>query len=337
VRKGCWYDLSGLSEAEGLIRCPECARQSSARQRLQPGRRLRLGVIAALSLISGTAMLAVPWVRRGGWVRAVPSLALVSTEHTPICEPRGILQDEVDRRVQDGKLRVASSRLLASRLVLELNDDNVRWNAERARSHLQALWPASREALERTLVDGDEQARLIAAQLLRDMCDDPSDALLDACVADLRDDSDEVRRYLSYYTAYHAANYLIRFPDRVGPHLEPALSSGDEQQRLYAAAVAGHTQQFRLMDLAAPILIEHLRGNHVDHDAQIAAQALHRFGPPVIPFLRLHVADNDEQLAGCVRHLIERLEHPDRTRFENPLPRINSADWDPIGANKPNF
>jgi hypothetical protein len=70
----CWYDVGGIP---GLV-CPECG-STARRERvlLRTRRRPRWAVLAALLIVAGGATGSVPGYREGGWVRLVPSTALV--------------------------------------------------------------------------------------------------------------------------------------------------------------------------------------------------------------------------------------------------------------------
>ncbi len=276
-------------------------------------------------LLAGGVFVAQP-VRDGSWPGYLPTLALVVAER----QGADVVDKEVRRRVNEGRVDGWSAKILAESLVQELRDDDVRWNAERAVDMLDTLWPASREALETELGAGDTQSRILAARILRNRCETPSDDLLWACVQDLRDDRGDVRWYLSLRNAGDASNYLIRFAPRAKPLLREAMQSEDRQQRLLAAAIAGYSGLTELVDPAAAILIEHLRDNKITGDASIAAPAIFRFGLDVLPHLEPHTTSEDVQLRESALAIIERLTYPDRSlgQLEHPTLRfsVNLAD-----------
>lgn len=220
--------------------------------------------------------------------------------------------------------------MLADRVGRELFDDDQRWNAERAMDLLVQLWPRSQAALEKAVASNDAQARLLAARLLRRLTSSPSEALIKACVDDLRDDSDEVRYYLSFSNARAAADYLVNHGVMAEPYLAEAMRRGDRQQQILAAAVAGHAGLVALIDQAAPILIECLGDNGVRGDAKVAAPALYRFGPNIVPYLEQHLHQGDWQSTAIARAIIERITHPERRRhqLQHPLPHITDATRD---------
>jgi hypothetical protein len=218
------------------------------------------------------------------------------------------------------------------KLAGDLRSDNARGNAERAEGLLCLLWPTSRDALEAALEDCDRQARMIAAAVLRKKCGrDASDQLLRACIEDLRDDGDAVPWWTSW-NARTASEYLVQLPDRIEPLLSVAMRSGDWQQRFLAAAIAGHCGHTSLLPQAAPILIPQLRDNRISGDAKIAAPALFRFGPEVIPFLAPFFEDEDRQLRGSVRAIAAQLLSPDGAprNDTDAMPRISQLTNDPL-------
>ncbi len=339
VRHGCWYNLTGLPEQEdGVVRCPECGTTSAAHQRLRDGRRWRpLAAGVALTALAGVCF-GVPWVRYGSWSPAVPTVVLVGSEYLgKSWQPRA-MRSELYGRIWSNRTWIdpVSVRLLVPSLIGDLRDDDVRGNADRAYDLLESLGQTAgqtaRHALERELAAGDEQSRTIAAHLLRGMCpDEPSDALLAACVEDLR--HDEVRRvWFDFFDARAARDYLLRFPHRIEPLLSSALRSDDRQQRTVAAVLAGHCDLDSLIDAAAPILIANLRDDEVYGNAKTAAPALFRFGPEVIPYLLPCFESDDRQQRDIARAIVTRLQHRrDPTVVCTTMPLITEACADPLG------
>ena len=312
--------------------CPECGVRSSPAHRMRDGRRMRWNRLGAFCLLVGIALFACPWISSGNWVRPIPTAVLAVIEDSPSAAARVQLRAETWRRINDGTVTGWSATVLAARLANDLHHDGERWNAYRAARLLEQLWPQSNMALERMLGSGDAQARLIAADILRRKSITPSQALLRACINDLRNDSSEVTWYLSQGNARSAAAYLVRWAQDAEPLLADAIRSDDRQQRLLAAAVAGHACRLSLIDQAAPVLIEHLRDNSMSGDAKVAAPALYRFGRAVLPHVQPYEDTHDPQLRAIVRSIIERLTHPERSlqHMNHPMPRITEAVADPL-------
>ncbi len=334
VRRACWYNLTGLADADGgAVRCPECGSVVLPTRRVRDPRRWRPAVCAVALLLLGAGLFAVPWIQAGDWARAVPTPILILFEGgRRSWQPRAFRR-EIERRFSAASPPKRLAPWLATRLIEDLSSDDVRWNADRACGLFTTVWPASRAPLEGALASGDRQVRLLAAELLREQClGDPSDALLAACVEDLGEDDPDVTWYLGLGNARRAGAYLCRFPRHVEPFLAAGMASTDPQRRLLSAAAAGQCGLHRLLPQAAPILIMHLRDDDVAGNARIAAPALYRFGPGVLPFLEAYLATDDVQMRGIALAITERLLHPDRTIHDvvNPLPELTATSRDPL-------
>lgn len=338
IRGRCWYDLRAqVGSPEGIVRCPECGSEQTSARMLRGGRRIRWWLVTVCVFLLAIGAFSTPWVRSGRWTNAVPTLALVVTAPLDAEPADNLLRAELDERIFAGKVSGLAAEIASDRLLTDLLDDDRRWNATFAARALEQMWPDSREALELAVAAEDRQSRLFAASILRRLSEAPSDALLDATILDLSDSGDEgLRWYLTLGNAQQAAAYLVIWAHEAEPKLADAMHSDDWQQRLLAAAVAGNARLTGLMEQAVPILIEHSRDNAIPSDAKVAAPALFRFGPGVIPRLRPYTTDEDDQLRGIVLAIIERLEHPERPldQLEHPLPRITGLTHDPL-ANMP--
>ena len=290
-----------------------------------------------LSLVLGGLALAAgstAWLRGESWCRAIPTLPLVLLTSTEYGAHGSDIRDEAMARVVEGRVGGFSAQHLTEELMNDLLHDDVRWNATEALETVGGLWPASRPALEAALDSGDAQKRAIAAALMRSRETTPSHRLLEACVEDLRDDRDGGPGYwFRRGNAKSAGRYLRRYYVRAEGLLIDALGSDDRQQREYAAVVCGFSGGVRALPGAVPVLVDMLRDNETWGDARMAAPALFGFGPAVIPHVRPYADSDDAQLRGVIRHLIERLEHPERTVHdcENRLPRITTTTHDALG------
>ncbi len=346
-RGRCWYQLTGHvshmsnvdvddgrdGDGDDTVHCPECGGRIERHRLRRDGRRFRTGTLAGTLLFTAGVLWLWPAIMAGGWIRPVPTLALVALDRVSISDRASeIVSDEVRRRVFDGAVDHWSASIICDRAASELCDDDVKWNADRAMDTLSTLWPHSQPALERILTEGDAQARILAGGMLRWRCSEPSQALLDACIEDLRDDRSEVSYYIGIHNASSASRYLITWAYEAKPQLQRGMTGDDPQQRLLSAAIVGHANMVSLTHEAAPILIEHLRDNNVAGDAKVAAPALYRLGPAVIPWLRDHTDSDDEQLRLCALAIIERLERPDEPAWKmtNNLPRITTTVSDPL-------
>ena len=336
LRGNCWHDLSGLhSDGEEGIRCPECGALANQRHPIRDGRRFRSGIMSLLIGLLAVTAGGTAWQRGSSWCGAIPTLPLVLLSGTAVGEHDTTIRDEVLERAKNGRISGYSACYLAEELMNDLRDDDVRWNATAALDSLWSLWPEARPALEAALVSDDIQKRGIAARIMRRKAAKPSQALLEACVEDLKDDREGPGYWFRQGNAQDSGHCLIKWYHHAGSMVRDAMASNDMQQRILSAAVCGFSGDRDAMEEAVPILTNMLRDNETYGDAKIAAPALYNFGPDVIPHLRPYTLSKDPQLGGVVRHLIERLENPGRTVHEctNRLPRITSLSHDPISWN----
>lgn len=74
----CWYDLTGSPVEAGSITCSECGfTPKHGRQLLKTRRRWRTALLAVILLAMGAAAAISPTVSRDGWLRVVPTTALI--------------------------------------------------------------------------------------------------------------------------------------------------------------------------------------------------------------------------------------------------------------------
>ena len=306
VRRGCFYDLRGLTpQAGGSVGCPECGRSVRPGQAIRTTRRLRLGRLGAALVVLGGAILYVPAAGTGRWTAAVPSLALVATKYVGGEAQPIELNRELERRVHAAELSGLSEKALAATLVRELRDDDVRYNARRAMWILSVIGDDAVPALESALRSPDRQQRQLTAHLLRQRPGyGPTDDLLHVTVEGLADD--DLRR-AAVWNATVGEEYLALFPELVEPHLARGLQSTDEQQRWLCALVAVDTGRWILLDAAAPILVEHLKDNDRSQDAKRSKLALLQLGHQAVPYLAPYRDSPDPQQRRLVREILAEI------------------------------
>ena len=333
LRGGCWYNLRTLPEdSGGMVRCPECGTQRRISRLLKDGRRIRTGriALASLAIALGTAFSGP--LHDGGWAKAIPSYPLVVLSTTSIGEHRTDIRNEVRARVFNGSLTGRSASLLCESLVKEFREDEIRWNATEAEDMLMTLWPVGKEVLELETIAGDVQSRIVATRILRRKCREPSDILIAACVADLQDDTGLVDWYMGRWNAKMATFYLLDWWSLSKQYVLEALDSEDEQQRFLAAVIAGYAGATSRVETIVALLVPHLLDNDISNDSRIATPALYHLGPNAIPYLREQLQHSDAQGRRILFHLIERLEHPERTKNQcsHKLPFITVTASDPL-------
>ncbi len=338
-RTGCWYNLTGLTPDEaGAVCCPECGTVSLPHRRLRGGRRWRPIVFAVLPFGLAFGGVAFGWVASGRWTASAPTPALILFEYGPAARRLTSVLDELSRRVGAGEVGPIFGRWHAARLAADL-DGTQPTLEQRAKADLALLWPISRRALESLLAGPDPEARAYAADLLRDYCKlDPPALLLEASLEDLGRD----RAFSDAQSRRAAAFFCVR-PDRAGPYLSRGMKSDDPQRRLLCAAIAGDCGLNALLPDAAPILLEHIRTDRITANERIAAPALYRFGPSVLPWLERACADEDELRRAIALSIRERLQHPERAQdaLQFPMPDlgirirdelVNLDIWSEVGA-----
>lgn len=299
----CGYPLAGREGGEGgsgtlprhapdVVRCPECGslQRVSRAARTDLGLRLERPGVALVAL--GLLLATTGFVRDGRWIARLPNVALVATKrlagsHTP---PR--IESEIQERLMDRRLvptPVFSSspapldwttRALIDALVQDLASDTQDHNAMQAVWQLRSIGLWSIPALRKALDSPDWQQRQLAAYALRELRDDPSEALLRVSVEALQDDalpygSDHMT---DFSNANQSAPYLIEFARLAEPMLAQAMESSDTQQRWLAACIAGLAHREALADRAVPVLFDHLGDNHIAFDAKHCLAALCHYG-----------------------------------------------------------
>ncbi|RKY17380.1 MAG: hypothetical protein DRQ55_15915, partial [Planctomycetota bacterium] len=211
-----------------------------------------------------------------------------------------------------------------ARLLDDLRDDDVRWNAGKAMSQLRRYLERSparevvAEALTGALDSTDLQQRYFSAQvLMRAELESPPDRLL-AVVIDMMADGElegapwamrQIRRNL--FTPQTASiDYMIEHADVAEQRLLGLLGhQRQEEARFLAAFVLASTGHPEHTDRLAPVLISHLADNDWPRDAvmsMIGLMALDR--ERVIWWLRVS-SKPDEQFQRSKRLLLYALRH----------------------------
>jgi|GEM_PF-2416504 len=227
--------------------------------------------------------------------------------------------DEIDL-IKD-QLNEEQVLLLGKRLVRELRDDDVPWNAGYALSALASLDPPSHPALYRMLLDTlkstDLQQRSLVADLLRKAGPGAADELLGAAAIELGDDdipSGDLP--VTLRNASQSARMLIREGSRSWPHLTRRLHASDPQERFLSAVVLARTHCPEKLDLTVTVLVSHLKHNDWKGDAIIAGRALHELGDLALPQLRRLQGIADDQGRRLVRLALSEIEQPSTTDGE---------------------
>ncbi|MFG0283643.1 MAG: hypothetical protein ACF8R7_04415 [Phycisphaerales bacterium JB039] len=331
---GCGYDLRGLPAGPGgAVRCPECGRTVRGAEALGPAglRWIRLGAIAfALGALGWT----IPIVKTGAWVRYVPAPALALTAGSdPRTDP---LRAELDRRVLDNELPGWAISGAAATFVRDLRDDDQQYNGLHAMDMLRRLGPEAIGALEAALHSDDLQQRQLAASVLRAIPQyQPSARMLQVTVEGLSSRARSWERdTFTPASLGRGVRYLSTLGDSAAWAIEDGLRSDDAQQRFACAVAAGFGRCDSLVDLAAPVLIEHLADNNLAGDARVAAPALLGLGEAARPWLEAFAEAPDRQQRDTVQLILLELDGPATTEAERArrraLNHITTVRADPV-------
>lgn len=320
VRSGAWVAYVPTTALVAMERLPHDETVRPFRQELDA--RVAAGSLSAEDE-TAVARVIAEQLRGDGTADNAARARSVLSSLWPASEPA--LQRALES--EDGQQRRLAALMLASlpgatmtdavieACVESLGHDDVAWNATDASSALLELGEPAIPALQRALGGGDEQLRRHAAYILRSLDAPPTEALLRESVIDLETGSrtDHVPSH-----AKSAAVWLVEYAEAAEPLLAAAVRSPDPQERFLAAFVAGYGRRDKLLDEAAPLLIAALADNDVAGDARMAAPALYRFGPAVIPHLRPLLDSADAQERAAADLIISSLtnQHPDRRERE---------------------
>jgi len=191
--------------------------------------------------------------------------------------------------------------------IADLAADDVRWNATKALRVLVETPEPIDELLERALDSHDHQQRQLAAIVLQQRVQEPSDRLLEVTLEGLRVDELPFRgrgRTNGADNEARATAFLLLHAERMRPQLVRGLNAEDLQERFLCAYILGRSRCYSALPLTCNVLIEHLHDNEIRNDARMAADALHSLGASAMHYLLFAESDADDQ-ALCMLRLIQ--------------------------------
>ena len=237
-------------------------------------------------------------------------------------------------RMSAGMIFLLASTTIASDQVhahIEaLRDDDVRWSAYHAMRAINRLPAPPLAELHAALDSEDWQQRQCACALLWHFLHPPSYAkaasagtvthqLLEVTIEGLRSDSlpaDSHGNYTDVFNASLGFRMLVVHAAEARELLEAATQSDDYQQRFLSALALGFGRQAVSTDVAAPILVPHLRDNDIHEDAKWCVHALHGLGHAVVRHLEAARPNADEQQRELIELLTLDLNSPPTSRAE---------------------
>ncbi|MCB9877066.1 MAG: hypothetical protein H6835_05635 [Planctomycetes bacterium] len=200
--------------------------------------------------------------------------------------------------------------------VVDLRDDDVRWNATEAVRQLCALPPGEIVELEQALGSSDLQQRYTAAGVLRIRCGRdlarPSAGLLQVSVDALSSRVDVDTRFLTGDSTDGSLYFLAEHTRAARQPLARALATGDAQQRFLCAYLLARERLPEADAWAVRQLVEHLGDNRIRGDALMATHGLYRLGEPAMAQMLEMRRYADEQGRGLLDLVLLDLRDPPR-------------------------
>lgn len=235
----------------------------------------------------------------------MPTLALVATQRVLATDTPRQVRDRVEERLSNGTVSTSARTMLIPALIADLKSDDIRWNADRARSMLEQMGPEVVPALEETLLSSDVQQRHLAGMMLLGLEGDfPSSRLLDWCMDQLRDDGIDGNAHTITTT------FAQRDPAILIPRLERALHGEDAQARGLAARLLAWHRVRPLDDLVVPELIRQIEATRGGISSFGAVVALSRLGPVAAQAAARWSDSPSERLQNLSRALTLDVERP---------------------------
>jgi hypothetical protein len=235
----------------------------------------------------------------------------------PVCaEERLVSYDQINAWIED------------------LKDDEIPGNAAAAAAQLSNFVGCGDEVeirLVRALDSPDYQQRQYAASVLRSPCPPPLyDRVLAISVEGLRNDVYN-SSWTTFLNASEGTEYLFRYIDQAKFHLFAGLDSADNQQRFLCAYILAYSNRPVDLPRMVSILCEHLNRNEIGQDACMAASALFRLGPGILPLLREELTTGDDQKRKTLQLLARNLAGPDFASHADlkEFQVISDRIWDP--------
>ena len=202
-------------------------------------------------------------------------------------------------------------------LLNDLRDDTIPRNATHATAVLNAAESDAVKPLESVLDSDDRQQRRLAMEVLcRIEGYEPGQAWFQAAVEGLafvepalREDRGWALAGIEEQRLRPIIRMLLIHADAAEEHLAAGLRRGDHQRRFLCAFILGHAGVGDANQIV-PILLPHLRSNHMEGDALMAAAAIYGTGIEAKPLLEAAREKADKQQAKLIWLILLDLEDP---------------------------
>ncbi len=207
------------------------------------------------------------------------------------------------------------------KLITDLQDDDIKWNAHEAYWELKKLGCAAVPYLEEALRNPDPQSRHIAANLLREICPEhpPSPDLITVTLELLNNHEDSYAGELVYPSwAYFYLNQSNIYP-YARARLIAQLNDVDPRTRLYSSLIVANQKETAFASNLVRTLLPHLSDNDLKGDAAAAAYALRQLGNAALPYLNAaRISSVDQQQKELLSLIVSRITEDTRASF-NPV------------------
>ncbi|MDD4734943.1 MAG: hypothetical protein PHP44_02425 [Kiritimatiellae bacterium] len=218
------------------------------------------------------------------------------------------------------------------RLIGNLYDDDIRFNAEEAKSALYSLGEEAVPFLEETVLHGDCQAKNMAGMILTWMDDytNPPPAVLEYYFAALSGEDTLYGLPCNYPdNAAWSVRFFERHPElteRIIPQLVGGLGSSDGQMRLLSAYLLSMNKHWEYVPQMAPVFAMHLKDNRLGGDAVISTHALTAMGNMARPWVLPLLESDDEQQRKSAALILYHIDNP---AAEPKRSDLSDAVYDP--------
>ncbi len=247
-------------------------------------------------------------------VKAPPEAATAAITDRDAGPLARILAAEADAIVEPGPATAELRARLAPRIA-DLADDGIRGNAMDAVGpllHREAV-PLLFEALD----SRDLQQRQLAAALLRMQRARTTPRLAEVLVESFDGSVDGLLTRSGFPSARATAvRHLYHHPGDGREPLRRALWSQDATTRFLAAFLLACDRDYENRGPIVRELVARLGDNDVTGDAMMAAHALYRMGPEILPSVTLWRSSVDEQAQQLIDLLVLDFTAPPRSRAD---------------------
>ncbi|MBK7645314.1 MAG: hypothetical protein IPJ19_20140 [Planctomycetes bacterium] len=268
-----------------------------------------------------TPSVALAAPQRGDDARAHGATAVDSMPAALRSRSAAPLAAQPDENVQEDAPRAPLASDEIQKLIADLRDDDVQFNAENAIWRLSAAGPEVLAPLEDSLRSRDRQQRLLVGYLLAGRDDAPASTELAQLLAESLEPDGEVLGVTADVQARAFARLsrdgaLFR---KVEARLSLGLNSDDPYMRVEAAFLLANHKSGIARARVLATLIGALEDNQVEGDGRLGLRGLVRLGGEARAALEAAWPGRDAQQGALIGHLLSALSpaHPGAHRLSS--------------------